>query len=41
MYKRIVAPEEPVPDRRTTMRLPDEKQAYRPWLLATEPSRSV
>jgi hypothetical protein len=41
MYSRIVAPDEPVPESRTTMRVPDEKRAYRPWLLATEPSRSV
>lgn len=41
IYKRMVAPEEPVPDSRTTMRLPDEKPAYRPCLEETEPSRSV
>jgi hypothetical protein len=27
MYRRMVAPEEPVPERRTTMRLPEEKPA--------------
>lgn len=37
----MVAPDEPVPDSRTTIRLPLEKRAYRPCLDDTDPSRSV
>jgi len=41
IYKRMVAPDDPVPDNRMIIRLPDEKQAYSPWLDETDPSRSV
>lgn len=38
MYTRMVAPEEPVPERRKMMRLPSEKTKRSPCFEATEPS---
>jgi len=35
-YRRIVAPCDPVPDRRTTKREPSSNVTYRPWFFDTE-----
>ena len=38
MYRRMVAPSVPVPDRRNTMRAPSSKSTRIPWFALTLPS---
>lgn len=38
MYRRIVAPDEPVPDNLTTILLPSSNLTYKPWFFVTLPS---